>query len=223
MATGRNPNHFVESVKGLPINAPVVACNGNAIYDLAKDKLLWSNPMPGETVRRLIRFSIDEYPECRVLSLNGLNDNLRLELGARLNADACFDEYLGSAVYPAMELIIIQTPSITAGLREKLAKAFPELSFAQSSPEGLEINTHSGGKGNAVRILRGLLGGEQVIHTVVCAGNYENDLSMLEYADIGYAVGNAAEQVKAVADRVTVPATENAIARIIGELGGDRL
>ncbi|MGN1128596.1 MAG: HAD family hydrolase, partial [Candidatus Flemingiibacterium sp.] len=109
--------------------------------------------------------------------------------------------------------------SITAGLREKLAKAFPELSFAQSSPEGLEINTHSGGKGNAVRILRGLLGGEQVIHTIVCAGNYENDLSMLEYADIGYAVGNAAEQVKAVADRVTVPATENAIARIIGELG----
>ena len=40
MATGRNPGHFVESVRGLPINAPVVACNGNAIYDLYKDKLL---------------------------------------------------------------------------------------------------------------------------------------------------------------------------------------
>jgi hydroxymethylpyrimidine pyrophosphatase-like HAD family hydrolase len=41
---------------------------------------------------------------------------------------------------------------------------------------------------------------------------------MIEYADIGYAVGNAIAPVKAAADRITVPYNENAIAKIISEL-----
>ena len=41
---------------------------------------------------------------------------------------------------------------------------------------------------------------------------------MLRTADIGYAVANASERVKAVADRITVSCEEGAIARIIAEL-----
>ncbi|MBQ2716718.1 MAG: HAD hydrolase family protein, partial [Clostridia bacterium] len=37
-------------------------------------------------------------------------------------------------------------------------------------------------------------------------------------ADIGYAVGNATDSLKAVADRVTVNVREHAIAKIIEEL-----
>ena len=80
------------------------------------------------------------------------------------------------------------------------------------------MNTLTGGKGNAVRKLRELLGGREVIHTVVCVGDYENDLSMIEYADIGYAVANAIQPVKDAADRVTVSNREHALARIINDL-----
>lgn len=41
---------------------------------------------------------------------------------------------------------------------------------------------------------------------------------MLRAADIGYAVANAVPSVKDAADRITVPASESAIARIISEL-----
>lgn len=53
---------------------------------------------------------------------------------------------------------------------------------------------------------------------LVCAGDYDGDISMLKAADIGYAVANAAPSVKAAADRITVHAREGAIARIIRDL-----
>ena len=52
----------------------------------------------------------------------------------------------------------------------------------------------------------------------VAAGNYENDIDLLQAADIGYAVGDSIPSVKAVADRITVNCADHAIAAIIAEL-----
>jgi hydroxymethylpyrimidine pyrophosphatase-like HAD family hydrolase len=80
---------------------------------------------------------------------------------------------------------------------------------------GIELQSPDSGKGVAVNTLREMLGD---IRTVVCAGDYENDISMLRVADISYAVGNAVPAVKAVAMRQTVDCTEGAIAKMIEEL-----
>ena len=69
-------------------------------------------------------------------------------------------------------------------------------------------------KGEAVKALKTLVGARLLIGV----GNYENDASLLAAADIGYAVGDAIESLKAVADRVTVPARESAIKKIIEDL-----
>ena len=53
---------------------------------------------------------------------------------------------------------------------------------------------------------------------LVCVGDFENDFDMVRDADIGYAVANAADSLKGVADRITVSARDGAIARIIEEL-----
>ena len=52
----------------------------------------------------------------------------------------------------------------------------------------------------------------------VAVGDYHNDVSMLQAAGMGYAVANAVEEAKAVADRITVSNNEHAIARIVEEL-----
>lgn len=49
-------------------------------------------------------------------------------------------------------------------------------------------------------------------------GDYENDVSMLLSADIGYAVANGIECAKKAADRFTVSNNEGAIAAVIEEL-----
>ena len=53
----------------------------------------------------------------------------------------------------------------------------------------------------------------------VAVGDFENDVSMIKAAGIGYAVANAKDCAKAAADRITVSNDEHAIAAIIAELG----
>ena len=53
----------------------------------------------------------------------------------------------------------------------------------------------------------------------VGVGDYENDITMLEMADIGYAVKNASDDAKAAADRVTaVDNDHGAIAFVIDDI-----
>ena len=88
--------------------------------------------------------------------------------------------------------------------------------FYRSWNEGLEYVSLESGKGVAVDYLKKHLNGQ--IHTTVGVGDYENDITLLEYADIGYAVDNAIDCVKEVADRITVKNTEHAIAAVIKDL-----
>ena len=46
-------------------------------------------------------------------------------------------------------------------------------------------------------------------------GDSMNDLDMIAYAGMGVAMGNAADPVKAVADRVTLPLSENGVAAVL--------
>ena len=79
------------------------------------------------------------------------------------------------------------------------------------------IYAKDGGKGKALDYLR--RSGKYPINTIICAGDYENDISMLEYADIGFAVKNATAEAKAAADIVCdATCEEGAIAWIINKL-----
>ena len=98
-------------------------------------------------------------------------------------------------------------------LKEKFGNKFR---FDTSWPNGLEIQRVDSGKGIAVEYLKKHF--NQHIHTTIGVGDQENDISLLQNCDIGYAVGNAKENVKKLADRVTVPNTESAIKAIIEDL-----
>ena len=86
-------------------------------------------------------------------------------------------------------------------------------SWAQS----VELIPMADTKGMAVRRIADAIGAG----LLVCVGDYENDISMLRAADIGYAVGNASDAVKSAATRVTVPCYEGAISHIIRDLEND--
>ena len=102
--------------------------------------------------------------------------------------------------------------------REILAD-YPTYRCMRSGLHCLEVQRAETGKGNAVKRYRELLGDR--IHTIVAAGDFENDLEMIREADIGYAVGNAHPMLLAVADRVTVPCSQHAIAHIIADIERD--
>ena len=79
---------------------------------------------------------------------------------------------------------------------------------------GLEFMKKENGKGFALRRVAEMIGAR----LTVGVGDYENDIQLLEYADIGYAVENACPALKAVADRITVHVKDSAIAKIIEDI-----
>lgn len=97
---------------------------------------------------------------------------------------------------------------------KKLAE--PDYIVMRSWIEGIEVQPRGTGKGDAVHKLKRLLGEDA--RTVIGVGNYENDIDLIREADIGYAVGDAIESVKAIADRITVNCADHAIAAIVADL-----
>jgi len=86
--------------------------------------------------------------------------------------------------------------------------------IARSWAFSLEILKEENAKGAAVRRLKEALGSK----LLVCVGDFENDILMLQAADISYATENGIDEVKRVASRTTVHARDGAIAKIIEDL-----
>ncbi len=77
----------------------------------------------------------------------------------------------------------------------------------------MDVHHSNASKGTAVTNLKERLGASNVI----CFGDSNNDLSMLQIADESYAPGNAKDQIKEVVDQVIGNNDEDGVARFLRE------
>lgn len=70
-----------------------------------------------------------------------------------------------------------------------------------SGNRSIEINAHGISKGNGVKILAEHYGIKR--EEIICIGDNENDISMIEYAGLGIAMGNAIDKLKDKANYIT--------------------
>ncbi|CAM4319542.1 Cof-type HAD-IIB family hydrolase [Zobellia nedashkovskayae] len=94
-------------------------------------------------------------------------------------------------------------------LEEKLGE---HLNLYRSNDTLIEVAPKSVSKLSAIKSL--LQEGESLEHVISFGDNY-NDIEMLQNSGHGVAVGNAREEVKAVANAVTMSNTENGVAHYI--------
>ena len=85
--------------------------------------------------------------------------------------------------------------------------------MAKSGTTGVEFISPSGGKGACISYLRSYFG--DAVHTVIAAGDFENDLSMLRAADRSFAPSNACPAVLNEADTVLCSCSEGAVGALI--------
>ena len=77
----------------------------------------------------------------------------------------------------------------------------------------LDVHHSDASKGGAIRTLKELLG----LDRIICFGDSDNDLSMFEAADEGYAPSNANDAIKSAATAVIGHHDEEGIARFLRE------
>ena len=97
------------------------------------------------------------------------------------------------------------------GVEDELLRRTTGLTSTRWSPNFADVFPSGGGKDKGIEALCRHLGIAR--EETIAFGDGENDISMLEYAGIGVAMGNSSDKVKSCADYVTETVDADGVAR----------
>lgn len=212
IATGRSPNFIQNYGHFFQANAPLITLNGAMICTPDGNTPL-KEFFIDEKILDVLAFLLPlPYMEC-VYFGNGITQYNRMTEGS-LNDKLA---YYAALPKPWYKIVTRQPEQYARSLMAELEDKFGQLyEFDRSYAMGIEIHKKGSGKGACMEWVAAH--SADPIRVTIAAGDYENDISMLKKATIGYAVSNAIDAVKQAADRITVSNRDSAIARIIEEL-----
>lgn len=207
VSTGRVYTHLDNFTNSFKVNTYVIQINGTSIFDTVNKKSVFSCPMDIKTINTVSCALLKNFSSNLILS-RACTEHKMFGYNERI-------ENLNEDVFKAVFVFDNEKNCLKA--EKYIEDNFSDIcAFNRSWHEGLEIINPNSGKGVCVKKLKQLLGDKA--RCAVCVGDFENDITMLKAADIGYAVSNAIDAVKNVADKITVSNNESAIAAVIHDL-----
>ncbi|OJT75988.1 hydrolase, partial [Clostridioides difficile] len=91
-----------------------------------------------------------------------------------------------------------------------------DLEVVSSGKINFEVMSKGTSKGIAVKKFCDILGIDS--EEVICIGDNENDISMIKFAGLGIAMGNATDEVKSMADFVTDTNVNDGVAKALRKI-----
>ncbi len=228
VATGRIYTSALYYAKLLGISTPIIASNGAIIREEHTDKTLFQGILSEIAINEMIRltketglfchfFSRDTIYTERLInvSVNYMNwnkylaeeDQVKIKL---LNSFGDISEYERNGIFKAV--VIDDDKSKLQYLREEIIKTGVVV-VSQSLKDNIEVMSKEVSKGNAVAKLAEFYSIKR--EEIITIGDNENDISMIEYAGLGVAVGNAEQCLKERADYITDDYMEDGVAKVI--------
>ena len=223
--TGRVPQTSVHICNTIKPNAPFGCFNGGAVYDPVTEKYLYTILLPKEA-SELIDFVDRNLPEIGIQLTTEenayfLKDSSAFVLFRELTGlpflAADFDE----EKEPVLRVAFAHTDGEKMDELIRLLESHPkskDFDLIRSEKIYYEILPKGVSKGLALTKIAELLGIDP--KNTIAVGDYNNDISMIKAAGIGFAVENAVEEAKAAADFITVSNNDSAIAAIVNYLDG---
>lgn len=226
-ATARSYSTSAKVTRGLDAHIPLIVYNGAMIVDNVTGEILLSNffgsdahavlddllahgvvPIVYAFVDGVERFS---YVPAR--SSRGVLDFVASRRGDRRDnpVNSTEDLYRGDIFYFACIGEEEKLEPLERKYRDVYHTVYQKDIY--SGEQWLEIMPLAASKSNAIRQLREKLGCDRL----VVFGDGKNDVDMFELADEGYAVSNAAPELKAVATAVIGSNDEDAVAHWLSE------
>ena len=218
--TGRVPIISKDVYNIINPNAPFGCANGAGIYDFCKKEYLWNMLLPQE-VLELVYEVEKQLPEMGI-QLNTENeiyfnkDSSAMEYFRKVtgapNITCEYEEVKNHIFKIVFAHIDAEQITALAELLNKHPKA-ANYDFIRSERYLYEIVPKGSSKGNVLCKMAELLNID--INKTIAVGDYNNDISMLKAAGMGFAVENAVPEAKNAADYITVSNNEHAIAAIV--------
>ena len=218
--TGRVPQSSGEIAKLIKPNAPFGCVNGGGIFDNNANKYLWKVPLDygafelvKEVEQKLPQMGIQFSTEKGVYFYK---DNKAMELFRDITGLPYKTCHFEDCKENFMKIVFANMEENQMQSLIELLNSHPrakDFEFVRSAKILYEIIPKGVSKGKVLSKMAELLGID--VKKTIAVGDYNNDISMIKTAGLGFAVANAVDEVKAVADYITVRNDENAIAAII--------
>jgi Cof subfamily protein (haloacid dehalogenase superfamily) len=230
LATGRSFHAVQRILELLPVNAPVVLCNGAYVYDPAHNRCWWT-VLESCVVHSIFRdlskqpgiwLYLDSSDRSVLVSHeDATRDPFLMQEGIQAtyikHADALMEH--ADIVKFGIKLLDADPAKRENALKFVVSMLKPysnRIRFSFSSDNYLEVISAGISKWSGIRVSQSMLGfRNRKIYTV---GDHYNDLEMIEHADVGMAMGNAVSEVKRVADVIVGHVEDHAILDVIATI-----
>jgi Cof subfamily protein (haloacid dehalogenase superfamily) len=167
------------------------------LYEISRRENVWIHTYVGETI---ITEESNQFTD-----IEGVITKLEIKV---------VDSFIDTVTVPVVKVLMLQEPMILAKVENKLQKEFAgSLSIMRSKPFFLEFTEAGVTKGTSLNSLIQRLGINR--DEVIAIGDSNNDLSMIQFAGLGVAMGNASEEIKAQADFVTDTNMNAGVAKVV--------
>ena len=219
VATGRGYAMAKPIVEKLGLEIPAVVFNGAAVFDFKQDKFLWQCEI-GSQAREYIKRLTERFPDR--LGVEVLHENsIFVPFLNQTELDHLALEKLTPTEKPLSEIpdgwlkvLFAAEPEVLDEMAEFVNQGgFEDANWVRSAPVYFECLPKGVDKATGFEKLIKILGAEK--RFTVAAGDFMNDVHMIQNADLGAAVASAQGSVKSAADIIVCDNNSGAISEII--------
>lgn len=207
IATGRAFLPTARVARQLGLNAPLLLCQGALIQDLQDGRVIHCQAIPLELARRVIR-----YAQARRLNVQVHLEDEEAYADQHNSSIARMSAISGVPIVtvsdlgtwlsrPPLKFLFYEPRERIADLLHNLQIEFGEqLQVVQSHHNLVEVTNLHVSKGAALAWLAEYLGIDRC--ETMAIGDHDNDVSMIQWAGLGVAMGQASPTAQAAADVV---------------------
>ena len=219
-ASGRTRDSMFPTVERIGCASAFISCNGADVWTTNRE-LLMQELLPVDLAHEVARFASDRSVYCQTYSPSRFYYSVENEYAVSYaHSSSLQGEYVGDLTafirQPVAKLLMMDTPERIATLYEEAKGLFAgRASLTCSKAYFLECNPLKATKGNALKWCADHFGFD--MSEALAFGDSLNDVSMLEAAGTGIAMGNAREDVKAMGFPTCLRNDQDGVARYIDE------
>lgn len=197
----------------------ILSFNGGQIYDCTEKKIIFEKTIPVEDAKQIYDLSIIHNTNILTYLDNKVYAEYYdewIEIETRINKMKYVetDSLLDAIKNPVPKFIMLGSGDYLEKIEPLVASQLGgKFTVTRSEPFFLEIMPKGIDKGSTLSKLAQLTHIKQ--EEVIACGDSYNDISMVKYAGLGVAMNNAKQEVKDIADFVTLSNEENGIAKVI--------
>lgn len=218
LATGREYQVTMKFAQKLNINAPLICYQGGLVRNYQTHDILLAQTISSEVSRQIIKFARQhKFPMLLYTSQNAFTElpsNLMIETFAQAKSPFLTINNLLTAVDESqlpLKFLFIQKASKSGSVYEALNDRFGNLLTITKSLETMvEATVPNTSKGAALAYLADYL--NISLAQTMAIGDQDNDITMLQMAGLGVAMGNASAGAKEAADVIAPSITEDGAA-----------